>query len=227
MKNFTSITIFLLTFISSCTTKNVSDKAPVIVKNYSIDYDSLGDIYIVNGQILKADRYYDTALQIDPNNLIAKWGKANVKMALRDFEGQLQILNEIIEKDSLFEGAYYYRGNAYHALEEYDSAISNYKKSIILGYSVSDSYSGIANVYSLKGDYLNAKKNLDFAIKSALTSPKPYLERSYYYLDMGDTIRFCRDYSKSKKLGLLDSIAKGEYPSAKEDIKNFNSICNK
>ncbi|MGV3598920.1 MAG: tetratricopeptide repeat protein [Bacteroidota bacterium] len=205
----------------------MSDKASVIVRNHSIDYDSLGDIYIVNGQILKADRYYDTALQIDPNNLKAKWGKANVKMALRDFEGQLQILNEIIEKDSLYHAAYFYRGIANMAIERYDAALLDFQKSIELNVEVSESYVRIAYLFNLKNDNKSAIKFHDLAIKHSPSSPKHYIERGYYYLDMGDTIRFCRDYSKSKKLGLLDSIAKGEYPGAKEDIKNFNSICNK
>lgn len=227
MKSITFITIFLITFISSCTTKNVSDKTPVIVENYSVDYDSLGDIYIVNGQILKADRYYDTALQIDPNNLKAKWGKANVKLALKDFKGQLQILNEIIKKDSLYHASYFYRGVANIAMERYDAALLDFQKSIELNVNVSDSYVRIAYLFNLKNDNKSAIKFHDLAIKHSPSSPKHYLERGYYYLDIGDTTSFCRDYEKSKKLGLLDSIAKGEYSNAEEDIENFNSICNR
>lgn len=191
------------------------------------DLDSIGDVAIIRGKIDAAEMFYDMALKEDPNNLTAKWGKANVKLAQKDFKGQIQILNEIIEKDSLYSGVYFYRGWANVELERYDAALLDFQHSIKHKFEISESQVSIAHVFSLKNDNKSAKKFYDLAIKTNPSSPKHYLERSYYYLNIQDTINFCRDYNKSKRLGLLDSIAKGEYPSAKEDIVGFNSICNR
>lgn len=206
-----------------CHTKEVSKDDNI--GNPSFDYDSMGNICLINNNIEGAWMYYDTALKIDSNNLLAKWGKVNIEFGRSNFKKGLKLLNEIITVDSTFEEAYFYRGKVYFREGELDLALKDFNTSIRLGYEISDCYVRIAQIYGEIKDYKMAEKNFNLAVANSPNSPKHYIERSYFYLYLGDTIKFCNDYMRSKNLGLIDSIVKGEYIEVKEDIGRFNSIC--
>ena len=85
---------------------------------------------------------------------------------LGQYEKGIEILNQAIEKDPEFLGAYINRGAYKSSLEDYESAISDYFKVIQLDPNNTLATYNIGNSYRQSGNLKRAKEYYDLAFKT-------------------------------------------------------------
>ncbi len=124
-------------------------------------------------------------------------GKGKYQKAIDSF-------NKAIKNYALDGPTFYNRGNAYMGLEKYQEAIKDYLRSIELDSETGNqyAYNNIAISYENLGDYNNALKYINLAIK-AFPKDGLYLEnRGYYNLELGKFKQAEKDYEEAGKLYL-------------------------
>jgi len=87
----------------------------------------------------------------------------NFKSAIDDFTKSIELKND-------FSISYFYRGAAYHSIEEYDEAMLDYTKSISLDEKMTDAYYNRAKIILSRKDIQNpdikkAVKDLEKALE--------------------------------------------------------------
>ncbi len=94
-------------------------------------YYNLGMYYQENGEIQKAVSTYRTILEMDPGNVYATYNLGYVNLVyLKDFNRAIEFFTKVVQTDPSYAEAYYNRGYAYELLGRYDSARSDYRKTL-------------------------------------------------------------------------------------------------
>ncbi len=94
-------------------------------------YYDLGMYYQENNEVRKAVSTYRTILEIEPDNVYATYNLGYVNLVyLQDFHRAIEFFTKVIQIDPSYAEAYYNRGYAYELLGRYDSARSDYRKTL-------------------------------------------------------------------------------------------------
>ena len=139
---------------------------------------SIGAIYANQANYLEAKKYFEKAVNSNPNNVNAKdalidmkdvISQNNVHEAIRKIEEQkydeaLVLLNRALTENSKNPDAYYYRGSVYDTQGKYQLAINDYKNSLKYNANQAVTY------YLIAIDYENLKD-----ITSALDYYKKFI----------------------------------------------------
>ncbi len=120
------------------------------------------------------------------------------------YEKGLKYYNKAIDIYALEGSAFYNRGNAYRGLEKYKEAIKDYLKSIELDSEIGNqyAYNNIAVSYESLGDYKNAIKYINLAIKAYPKSGLYFENRGWYNLQLEKFKQAEKDYEEAGKVYL-------------------------
>ena len=136
------ICIFLvLTFVYSCSEKNVSAHYWLEKAETSIDTDPK-----------KAIEYLNKAIQLQPNYVEAYFIRARVYEILGQHQRAIEDFNEAIRLKPNYVEAYKSRGVVYNFLLQYQRAIEDFNKAISLKPDNADTYKCRGYVYFEQGN---------------------------------------------------------------------------
>ncbi len=121
---------------------------------------------------------------------------------------------------------YYYLGNTYAILEQYDKAINNYNAVIQINRGCSEAYYNRGYCFSQLCEYKNAISDYNNALKINSKFKKALLNRglSYYYIN--NYRQALKDYNKALDLDSLDPIAYKNRGDLYRNIKKYDKAKN-
>ena len=126
---------------------------------------SRGIIQTQRGQLDKALKSYDQAVELSPSDTTALVNRGLVKDEIGDYEGAITDYSRAIELDPALTEAYYNRANTRHNQEQYALAIEDYSQAIIQSPEFAYGYVNRAINHELLGDVEQAISDLDQAIE--------------------------------------------------------------
>ena len=156
---------------------------------------------------------FDRALDNDPNNIDAHYGRGEAYFRLGDFEGVVEDFDRVLKLNSQDAQAYFYRAYSNAELGKYDRAIADFDRAIDLDSNNVSAYISRTSVYRDKGDYQNALVDLTQAIKIDPNSFDAYYDRGIIHQEIDKNKKAIADYTKAirispeKKLPVLKSRA--------------------
>ena len=151
-----------------------------------------------------AIKLFGEAIQLDPNNALAYYGRGTAYNELNQNESSLQDLNKAIEIDPNDADYYNNRGNAYSDLKQYERAIADYDKAIELNSDYAIAYFNRGITYKELGEYDSAIADFDAYIELEPTDPEAYKNRGKCYEQLGDDEKAQEDFDKAKELSDAD-----------------------
>ena len=111
-------------------------------------------------------------------------------------EKAIVCFNKLLELDPNNKEAYYWRGNAYWQVSEYNSALNDYNKAILLNPKKAEYYSGRANVQGVfLGNYKEAISDYSKAIKLEKNDGSFYESRADVYGKRKKYRKAIKDYT--------------------------------
>jgi tetratricopeptide (TPR) repeat protein len=136
-----------------------------------------------------------------------------IRYEARDYDGAIERFNEALEQTAIPiqmtdpSAIYFYRGKAYEAKADYDSAIANFDKAITLNPNLPEAYNNRGIIYSIKGAYDFAIIDFNKAIELDPNDAAAYNNRGNAFADKGEIDRAIADYDKSIELDPNDVTA--------------------
>ena len=142
------------------------------------------------GDYSGAVRLHDEAIELNPQNARAWYGRGTAYNELKLYKLSLPDFNKAIGLNPNYADAYNNRGNAYQDLKQYDRAIQNYDKAIQLNPNYVNACNGRGNVYDPLNEYQKAIADYDKAIELEPNGAALYCNR-------GNTLRKFGQYDKA------------------------------
>ena len=135
---------------------------------YTSSFGNLGVLYRINNDLAKAEIAYNHALLLDDNNNTAK-GNLALLYDLTERSKQAQSIRKALENERA-KNPYYAiaKGNEALYQQDYESAVTLFKRSIKLDREIHESYFGLAKAYFYLGELDKALTQLERAEKHAL-----------------------------------------------------------
>ncbi len=125
---------------------------PISSKNLSTTYSNRGNAYSDKGQYDLAIADYNSAISLDPKNVLAYNNRGNAYRDKRQYVLAIADFNRAIELNAEYPSAYNNRGNVYDDKGQYDLAITDYSKAIELNPKSAFFYRNRANAHKNKGE---------------------------------------------------------------------------
>ena len=116
------------------------------------------------------------------------------------FRRSIDCCNKAIILDEKYPYAYYYRGNAYFELKDYQAALNDYKMAIELKPEIAEYHKGCAGVYFNLEKYKESLTEINKAIKLAPDQSMFYIGRGDIYSKLKRYKEAIEDYNKAIKL---------------------------
>ena len=168
-------------------------------------------------------KYYDKAIEHNPEYADAYINRGLVKNELKDYEGSIADYDKAIELDSCCSLAYNNRGYTKHKKGDYEGALADYNKAILLNpklnialdnkakllseVCIKDDEDFIAKYYlSLgiqeinKGNFLEGIKNIDESLKHNDKSDVAYFYKAAGYHNLNNIDLAYENYTKTIEL---------------------------
>lgn len=133
-------------------------------------YANLGYAYRLLNKYNEAELTYNKSLESYPNFYRANWGLAALYWERKDSQHSLEKALEYYNLAVAYEGdpeVYYSRAKLNYEMLRYDEALADLRQYLINRPNAANGYIGRAAVYEAKGEYLNAKQELETALKYA------------------------------------------------------------
>jgi len=121
-------------------------------------YYYVGLLYNKKNLYDTAIQYLDTALMLEPGNLLARKNKALALVNLKKNSEALAQCDTLLQLDSRYAKAYFYKGFAYSDMGDYPRAIENFEKAVELDPKDSESISRLVILYRFTGNSEKADK---------------------------------------------------------------------
>uniref|UniRef100_UPI00404B329A tetratricopeptide repeat protein n=1 Tax=Fulvivirga sp. TaxID=1931237 RepID=UPI00404B329A len=119
----------------------------------------------------------------------------------------------MIKVNNDFYGYYFYKGNVFHDMGYYDSAVYMYNVAVIKNYQNADSYFYRARSYEQLEKYEKALEDYNTAIVMNDNDGSYYSKRGNCKHLMGNKIGACEDWNQAGNLGYY------------EDFEKVKSVC--
>ena len=124
---------------------------------------------------------FDKAIELNPNNALAYFGRGTVYSELKQHERALADFNKSIELDANYTDAYNNRGNVYFALENFDAALKDFDEAVRLNPNDAEILYNRGNTYMEKDDFNAAIRDFTKAIELDSTYAAAYFNRGLSY----------------------------------------------
>ena len=124
---------------------------------------------------------FDEAIQLNPNNALAYYGRGTVYSELKQHERALGDFNKSIELDANYTDAYNNRGNVYFALENFDAALKDFDEAVRLNPNDAEILYNRGNTYMEKDDFNAAIRDFTKTIELDSTYAVAYFNRGLSY----------------------------------------------
>ncbi|MDD4980945.1 MAG: tetratricopeptide repeat protein [Candidatus Omnitrophica bacterium] len=164
-------------------------------------HNSIGTVYLQEGDIEAAIKEFDTAIRLDPaydltynNRAGAYFYKGELDKAISDYDNAIKI-------NPVYAEAYNNRGMAYKNKNEPDKAISDYDNAIKINPVYAEVYYNRANAYVTKGNLTGAISDYDMAIKINPYAAQFYANRGAVYFLKQEYAKVRQDIHKAETLG--------------------------
>lgn len=163
------VVIVLVIFFSWRTIlRNAEWRDPITFYKQTLQYapesyriwNNLGMAYDDNGQYLLAEKAYQTATSIDPDNPIAYHNLGNLYFKLNRLDDAEKYLLEVIKNDSTFHYSYVSLARLYLAQGNLTHAKNILQKYLETNSPRADVLLLLSNIYENEGDFANAQKYL-------------------------------------------------------------------
>lgn len=122
-----------------------------------------------------------------------------------DATGPLEEFNEAIRRDPQSSGNYYYRGEVFRTLGQYERAIEDYDAAIRLSPRFADAHNGRGVAYYRIGRNQRALEDYDAAIRIDTQLAEAYANRAVVFTRLGQDPQAEQDIGRAITLG-IDSI---------------------
>ena len=185
---------------------NPQDKEQ-IVKEFEVE----DKIFLSNQKVREAWKFYengdyngviklnDEALQLNPNNSLAYYGRGNAYAYLGQYERAIQDYDKAIQINSNYANAYNNRGTSYKNLGQYERAIQDFNKALEFK-EHEFIYNNLGVAYAVLGQKEQAIQDYSKAIQLNPSYSTAYYNRDIVYNDLGQKELAIQDYSKAIQL---------------------------
>ncbi len=140
--------------------------------------------------------------QKNPNTAYAQFGLGKIYDERQDFPKAIEIFSKAIKMDSTYAEYYFYRGNSYYGLKQYDNALADYLQAVRYKKEYVEAMNNVASVYNLQQRYPEA---IEYFTRAIDIRPNEYLYKSratsYYYLKKYNEA--IDDYNKSIQMNSM------------------------
>ena len=143
-----------------------------------------------------AIKFYDEAIQLNPNSARAYNKRAIAYNKLKNYEQALADYNEAIKLDPNFGVAYYNRGLVYHQQKQYEQAIQDFSAAIKFDPNDADYYKYRGEAYAELEKYEAALKDFDKVIALKPNDVYAYFNRGYAHYNLQQYELAIKDFDK-------------------------------
>ena len=119
----------------------------------AVDYNNRGLIYFQSGELQKALRDYNTALQLNPNLASAYNNRANYYAACGELAAAITDYDRAIDLNPSHVRAWINRGITLRDLGQYEEAIDNFEVALLFGQLEGHIWAERGRTYHLWGDW--------------------------------------------------------------------------
>lgn len=173
-----------------------------------LEYVKAGDQFASEQDWESAVEAYKEALRINPQIIEiydAEYYQACFECGLYHLKSALASLavndfSEAIRVNGKAVDAYFHRGNAYLAQEQFDAAIADYTKAMSLNLRTADVYLNRGYAYSRKGNLTVSLTDFDEAIRLNSGCGEAYVYRGLIYEFQGKHAEALKDYNEALRL---------------------------
>jgi len=160
------------------------------------------------GNFKIAEASFTLALDRDPQNADAHYGKGASLLALGDFAEAKQALDKAIEYNyQPLTFAYQTRGAIWLELKEPQQALSDFQEGVRLSPQDAAAYYNRGRAYNALKDYLKAVADFNRAIELDITQSAFYTERANAYVGLGDLELAMADFGRAIQIAPNDGLA--------------------
>ena len=178
-------------------TQEFADADKIFLSNQKVEEG--WNIYS-KGDFNGAKNLFDSAVQLNPNNAGAYFGRGTSYDDLGQEEHAIADYTKAIELKPNYAKAYNNRGNAYQDINQYERAIQDYNKAIELNLNYDYAYNNRGVAYDNLGQYERAIQDYDKAIQLNPNYTNAYLNRGVAYRHLNQYERAILDYNKTIEL---------------------------
>ncbi len=175
-------------------------------KNHAAFYNNRGVAYKEKGELDRAIKDFDKAIELNPEFAEAFNNLGNVYDAKGDFDKAIVYFNTAIKFKSDFVDAYVNRGVAYGKRAEFNKAITDFNTAINLEPCHAGAYFNRGNPYLLKGDLEKAIENYDRSITLSPDDAQSYCHRGLARLHLKEWDKAKVDLTTARDKG-VDIVA--------------------
>ncbi|MFZ1682790.1 MAG: tetratricopeptide repeat protein [Candidatus Zixiibacteriota bacterium] len=158
-------------------------------------------------RVAAADSLYSRALELDLQAADAWVGRGEIQCQMGNYAQAMEFLNRGLRFDRKNVLGWYYRGNTWTCLSQFDSAIADYNRLIAIDPYHSDAYVSRAFAYQYKGDTVQERLDIARALLMDSTNTKARISMSNVLERSGKWERALTELGKAISHCPKDSIA--------------------
>ncbi|MCX7955473.1 MAG: tetratricopeptide repeat protein [Bacteroidales bacterium] len=144
-------------------------------------------------------------LEIEPWNINYIEQIIMCNMEAENYNELLKYSDDYIKYDTLNYKVFYYRGYAYYLKNDFDKAIENYSKSIMINGGAHESYFERGKCYYELKNYEKAYYNFSMAIDVKPFTGKYFFYRALAALKLDKRTSACSDFKKASQYGFVQA----------------------
>jgi|GEM_PF-6441352 len=141
---------------------------------FSSFYQNLANAYLQNSQISEAEENYKKAIELQPENLDAKFNYSRLLRKKTLHSESIKLLNEILEKNSTYINAVLEKADIYYEIGEYKKAKENYEIKLDVDSFDLEARIGLGKTNIALDDFDSALDNFEKASKLGTNLYEPY-----------------------------------------------------
>lgn len=171
-------------------------KAISLDYTYAEPFLNRGILYYNTGRPEQALADFNRFLELKPDNPDGLLNRANTLSTLGKFNEAIPDYNKYLTKND-DPKAYMWRGVAYFNIQNYDSAIIDFNKSIEIDPDYYEPYYWLGVIYYNQQNYNDALKFLDLSISKNSNNVNSYIWKGLCYMNMNEFHKAIEQYSKA------------------------------
>ncbi|MEW6557618.1 MAG: tetratricopeptide repeat protein [Elusimicrobiota bacterium] len=134
---------------------------------------SMGAIYAHKKDFKNAIELISFSLQLDPDNINAKWALASTFYKAGEYDKSAELFKEMAQENQFQYGKtpFIYLGLIYKIKKDYNKAIENFNKELVVNPLSVSAYFHLAEIYKAQGGNRNVEKAIEYYQKSIELNP--------------------------------------------------------